>query len=241
LKIFSISLFLIKDGHAGVKIVNGNPIAYAAKPPLAEDYSSGKAERKQCVVGLDYAGWEKIKAKYNISKSYLPSRKPGQYFYSEPQQSQQQESEPPESPPKKRRVVKKKVEKEDVADDDSSELPESPPVSKRKRDVKKKAVDKGDEIDSDSSELPESPPPKKKRIVKKKVVEQVEESHGDGNSASNQKEVPDSQTSNSPAPNKKRVSKKGEDEENHDDSSEHEILPRKRLRKLNEQVSESQN
>jgi hypothetical protein len=46
--------FLIKDGQAGLKVENDTPFASPAQPPLAEDYSTGKADRKQTVVRFDY-------------------------------------------------------------------------------------------------------------------------------------------------------------------------------------------
>jgi len=70
--------FLVKDGHAQIRVDNNAPILEPAQPPVEADYNSGKAQKKQCIVRFDWSTWEKLKAK-SIGPTVLPHRQPGEY------------------------------------------------------------------------------------------------------------------------------------------------------------------
>lgn len=72
--------FLIKDGQASMSLNDkGIPEIEPAQPPLSEDYSNGKAERKQCIVNLDFELWKKLKEYFGITKGVLPHREPREH------------------------------------------------------------------------------------------------------------------------------------------------------------------
>jgi len=66
--------FLVKDGHVQISPNDGDAIVAPAHQPTAEDYAGGKAERKQCVVRLDFPFWQKMIAQKGIAKPFIEHR-----------------------------------------------------------------------------------------------------------------------------------------------------------------------
>jgi len=139
--------FLIKDGQAAFKLDDkGIPIAEPAQPPLQEDYTSGKAERRQCVVAINQDMWKKLKEKYEIKTGYLPHRTVGTYNLPRSNEQSTVVSSPQKSKPKskqnghtKKQVIPKtknsKREVEESSEEDilqESEVETTPPSSKKR-------------------------------------------------------------------------------------------------------------
>jgi len=115
--------FLIKDGHAALTLDDkGLAMAELSQPPKQEDYLSGVADRKQCVLRFDYKLWQKLIEKYKIKEPFMPKEVPeeGNDIYSQllpDQESQSQnhrtnkrtrdENSEKEPKQKKRKVTKK--------------------------------------------------------------------------------------------------------------------------------------
>jgi len=73
--------FLIKDGQAQFRNEKGVPRLELAQPPVEQDYSSGRAQRRQCVLRFDWDTWSKLKDIHSSTTGFLPHRKPGEYFH----------------------------------------------------------------------------------------------------------------------------------------------------------------
>jgi hypothetical protein len=56
--------FLIKDGHASVTVVGGEPWAKLAEPPTEEEYNAGRATRKQAVITFNHDMWVHLVKRY---------------------------------------------------------------------------------------------------------------------------------------------------------------------------------
>jgi len=153
--------FLVKDGQAAIKVnESGNLVAEPAQPPLPEDYSSGKAERRQSVVPITLDMWNTIKEKYDIENSYLPHRKPGTYTQLNTQQPIPTREEEQQEQPRRQSSQQPRLQ----------HSLQSRSNQKRKNSSKKKNSKKEDEeSSSESMELLESTPSSqhKKRIRKR--------------------------------------------------------------------------
>jgi hypothetical protein len=66
------SSFLVRDGLAGLHVVDMQPILTRRDPPAEDDYVERRVHKHQCVVQFDYPMWETLRAKFG-SETYLPA------------------------------------------------------------------------------------------------------------------------------------------------------------------------
>jgi len=131
--------FLIKDGQAELSInpTTGVPEAKRAQPPDVNDFASGKADKKQCIITFDYNMYEKLKEKYGTGEGFLPHRKESEHIWRAPVSVANSSSSPSllsissvtpsqkETQDKRKKATKRKskVPEEDMEDNEEEEQP----------------------------------------------------------------------------------------------------------------------
>jgi hypothetical protein len=66
------SSFLVRDGHAGLDVRNGQPFIVPHAAPSEDDYVERRVIKHQCVVQFDYPMWLALSTKLGHT-SYLPA------------------------------------------------------------------------------------------------------------------------------------------------------------------------
>jgi hypothetical protein len=177
--------FLIKDGYA--KITKDDEGAHIAEPwhqPTQADYASESATRKQGVLALDYQTWEKVVAKYNITKAIIPPPPVNPYNrpYASAFNNASQSSQNGTLSTQNKSTAKQQVSDEDVeeldAEDEEEEVDILTPKSNtnKKAPSKKKKKTKEQESISASADEDERPKTQVSRKRKAAVIEDEEES-----------------------------------------------------------------
>lgn len=101
-----------------------------ASQPSKEDYSEGRADRKQCVVKLDYEFWKKIAEQKKIEESFLPSRDYSS-FLKDTEERRKRVTKNVDAELKKRTT--RKDEEEEEEDEEDEEEEQSQPKESKKR------------------------------------------------------------------------------------------------------------